>query len=748
MNTDFSKIWQDLRRRRVIQVSAIYAAVAWIIVEVVSVVSPATNMPGWVMTAVVGLAMIGFPIAAILAWLFDVGADGLIRTKPGSATGVLAIVVSLGLLVAGTTGFVWLIKPGEQASEAAIESDLIAGSIAVLPFDDLSPNRDFIHFTDGIAEVLIHQLSTISELKVIASQSSFALRDQSFDLRTIGQKLRAEKLLVGSVQRSVNTLRISTQLVDTRTGESVWSEVFDREAKDIFAIQDEIALAVASNLAEPLAPEIKSRVTQVITDDLDAYDLYLYGVERLQNSVIDDGYAEAIDYFEQAVALDPDLALAWARLASMTFWHGTRGYIPFDEGLRKSREYLAKALAINPELGEAHSHASVLAGMVDRDLDASRLAFERAIEYSPSYWPTYLGFGIALTHHSRHAEAAEVLSKGLELQPYKPEPLLIANLGSSYVKAGEYEKGMRLLAENYVDQKGAETEGQYILWMANAAFGAYRYDDAIAAYEIATRDGHESALSGSALGLAYLAIGDIRTATKEVERAERHVAQQETEGRSMNSQIALTRQSRLTLDIAVNDVAAMLATTKILLAKVGSNPDDRWAWLDLFQAGLTSIILGRYNDGARAMETLLLTDQDPENYALATYAFSKMQDVNEDKVQAFREKGRQNADEYLREANESMHALIFAALFLAMDEQTDQAISMLQRAYDKGYRDHGYLAYMPPFDPIRNDPRFGEILRMMRADTQVMRERVDSVRATRDWESLLARFSPQQTASR
>jgi tetratricopeptide (TPR) repeat protein len=199
------------------------------------------------------------------------------------------------------------------------------------------------------------------------------------------------------------------------------------------------------------------------------------------------------------------------------------------------------------------------------------------------------------------------------------------------------------------------------------------------------------------------------------------------------------------LDIAVNDVAGMLATTKILLAKVESNPDDRWAWFDLFQAGLTSIILGRYDDGARTMETLLLTGQDPENYALATYAFSKLGD--EDKAQNFREKGRQNADEYLRERDASKDALIFAALFLAMDEQADQAISMLQRAYDKGYRDHGYLAYMPPFDPIRNDPRFGEILRMMRADTQKMRERVDSVRAKGDWESLLARFSPQQTAS-
>jgi TolB-like protein/predicted Zn-dependent protease len=744
MNTDLSKIWQDLRRRSVIQVCAIYAAVAWFIVEVVSVVAPATNMPDWVMTAAVGLAMIGFPIAAILAWLFDVGKGGVVRTRPGSATGILAIVVSLGLLVAGTTGFVWLIKPGEQTSVAEMKFDLIAGSIAVMPFDDLSPNHDFVHFTDGIAQVVIHKLSAIAELTVIASKSSFAMRDDSFDMRTIGQKLRAEKLLVGSVQRSENSLRISTQLVDTRTGESVWSEIYDRQEKDIFDIQDEIALAIANNLAEPLTPEIRSRVTEVITSDLDAYDLYLLGAYSAQNTVNYTSYAEAIEYFEQALALDPDLALAWAGLASATFWHGAGGYIPFDEAQQKSREQLAKALAINPELGEAYSHAIILAVP---DQEAARLAFEKAVEYSPSYWQAYYRYGLVLdTQFYRHAEAAEVLSKGLALQPYKPEPLLRASLGRAYARAGEYEKGMRLLAENYAEMKGTETEGQYILLMARAAHPAYRYDDAIAAYEIAMRDGYESIDSRRLLSMAYLAVGDIRAASKEIDRAEQLLEQEPEKGRN-NSRIDLfLRFVRLDLDIVVNDVQYMLLNSKDLLARAESDPDNDLAWFDLYAGGLLSIILGRFDDGARAMETVLLTAQDPENYALAAYAHSQL--GNMDRAKELREKGRENADQFLQRQNGSADALKFTALFLAMDEQPDEAISFLQRLYDKGYRDHAYLSYMPPFDPIRNDPRFVEILRLMHADTQKMRERVDSVRDSGDWESLIERFSPQRTASR
>ena len=723
------------------QVAAIYAAVAWVIVQVADVIGPAINMPNWVMTAIVGFAMVGFPIAVILAWLFDVGPKGVVRTKPGSVTGILAIVVSLGLLGAGTAGFVWLIKPGQQAEGVALESHLLANSVAVMPFVDLSPNKDAEHLSDGIAQVLIHQLSMIAKLKVIASKSSFAFDREDTDYSSIARKLRAERLLVGSVQRSGDRIRISTQLIDSSTGESVWSELFDREGGDVFAIQDEIALTVAENMDAPLGSAIKERITRVITDNLDAYELYLLGTHHMRISQIDDGYATSIEYFEKAVALDPDLALAWAGLASTTFWHGTRGYISFDEGLRRSREYVARALEIDPELGEAHAHAGFLLGSIDRDLDAARQAFSRASEYSPNYWLAYLLYGLTLNNHGLEHEAAEVLAKGLELQPYEPEPLLRVNLGTTYTAIGEYDKGMRLIAATYKDQKGTNLEGQYIAWLALAAVNSQRFDEAVAFLEIAIGDGHESAKTRASLAEALLGLGDLDSAAREIERAEEIVAQEQAEGRSMHTTTAHVLLNRLQVDTARNDVEGLLATKKDLMTKIDAGADDQWAWFDIYQAGLITLILGNHDEGSRIMDQLIdhlgPEGNDAENYALAAYAH--MQIGNPEQAQVYLVAGRNLVAEELNDWQDSAGHLTMVALFEAADGKVDAAVEMLQGAYDIGYRNPFYLFYMPPFEVIRNDPRFVELVRQMRADTALMRERVEKARATGDWESIVAR---------
>ena len=431
MDSGLSDLWNDLRRRRVFQVAAIYAAGAWVIVQVADVVGPAINMPNWVMTAIVGFAMVGFPLAVILGWLFDVDKDGVHRTRPGSATGVFAIVVSVGLLGVVTAGFVCLIKPGEESAGVSFGFEPLANSIAVMPFADLSPNNEAEYFSDGIAAVLIHQLSAIAKLRVIASESSFAFKGEEADFRTIAGNLRAERLLIGSVQRSGNRLRISAQLIDSRTGESILSQLFDRGGDDIFEIQDEIALAVAREMEAPLEAATKERVTHLISDDQDAYELYLLALHEIKNAPPADGRERAIELLEEAIERDPELALAWALLANTVYWHGRAGHIPVDEGKRRSREYLARALELDPELSEAHALAIFIVAREDDDFEAARRSFEKAVEYGPSNMWAYMHFGRMLTSRGQYAEAVEVLSKGLQLYSYQPEPWLRMSLGDA-----------------------------------------------------------------------------------------------------------------------------------------------------------------------------------------------------------------------------------------------------------------------------------------------------------------------------
>jgi len=736
MSLDISNFWQDLRRRRVFQVAAIYAACAWVIVQVADVIGPAINMPERVMTAIVGFAMVGFPIAVILAWLFDVGPRGVVRTKPASATGILAIVISFALLGAGTAGFVWLIKPGEETDNVAFDFTPVANSVAVLPFVDLSPNKDSAHFSDGIAAVLIHQLSTIAKLKVIASESSFAFRSEDTDLRIIAQNLRVERILIGSVQRSGDLLRISTQLIDSRTGESIWSELFDRRGEDIFDIQDEIALAIAGKMDAALEPEVAERATAPITDDLDAYDLYLLALHEARTTPPGDGNHRTIELLELAIEKDPELSMAWAALASSMYWEGNRGYIPVDEGLRLSREYLSRALELDPKLSGAHAHAILIAAR-DGDFEGARRSFEKAIEYGPSNWRAYLTFGITLNGQGRYAEAVDVLLSGLELNPFRPEPWLRANLGNAYISLGDYEKGMRQFAANYTENKGSIHALQYLNNLGEAALGDDRFDEALAVFEISLREAYDSPRLRGNLATALLAIGDIDAAAAEVARGEAIVVQERANGRTMNWSFATVIDARWLVDIATKNIKNQLLQAKHFLKIADEEEDGFWSTNAQYDAAIRYFVLSRYDEAARMLDIFTESTRDPDNFALAAFAHQEL--GNAEKSMYYREEGRVVVDEFTKDRYLTADLLPWIASFQAVDQQPDEAIQTLQQAYDRGFRDHPYLVIMPVYDSIRDDPRFKEIIRKMREDTAKMRERVDAARKTGDWESLIAR---------
>lgn len=746
-------LWHDLRRRNVFKAAAIYAASAWIVVQVADVVLdrvPAFSDPDRVMTFLIAAVIIGFPVTAILAWLFEMGPDGLTRTRPGSATGVTAILVSLGFLAAGTAGlFVLLNQDPSPARTPPVE--IVTNSVAVLPFTNLVAGGGQLDYGAGIADVIRSKLVQVKRLHVVAKRSSDAVATESLDVAGIRRKLRVSQVLDGSIQRLGERVRVTAQLVDTGSAQTVWSQVFDRESAAIFAIQDEIVLAVADAMEAELEPAVQEHIERPITDNLEAYDLYLLARQIASTTEWDSGFAEAVGYYEQALELDPELAPAWAGLASVVYWHGMNGFIALDEAVERAWEYSDRAIEIDPRLGEAYAIRITLHSRRGQAALADE-AFARAIEYNPSSPEALLAYGLVLQNRGRFSEAIDVLRQGLELQPYRPAPVFRANIARSLFLLGEYERPMRMLGATYLDQVGEPTEGQYLRWMAGAALETYRYDDAAALYAIARRDGHANANAYANAALASLQMGRIGEAEKLIAVAEERMAAEQAERQGLDRDIAWVEFNRAMIYLATGDMRNLLAYMTDFKQKFDASPDDEyWMWR-LYDLVFLNLALGRLEEAVEASARLTATPTDAENYVMAASAHLDLAEVeatrgNTDRAALLQANAAGYLEQAQAEVDKEFHAapstamvMIWVSAFHATAGRRDDALDFLERAYEANFRDIGYLHYMPMFDPLRSDPRYLDVIRNIKADLAAMSARVDEAAASGDWESIVSRF--------
>ena len=313
----------ELRRRKVFRVAATYAVASWLIIQVVSAVASPLNLPEWFETVVVVSLAIGFPIAILFAWAFEMTPDGIRATTASDGTtnhseGRTLDYALLGALivVAGVTISGQLNLPTVEIDPVAEEVPL-EKSIAVLPFVDMSPDGDQEYFGDGIAEELLNELTSLDGLRVAGRTSSFSFKNSDDDLRTIGEALNVSLILEGSVRKDGDRLRITAQLINVADGYHHWSETYDRDLVDIFAIQDEIAEAVAGVLGVRLGVGNVNSFRGAGTENVKAYEVYLQATKNAS------GLDERIRLLERAVELDPDYAAALAALGisfATTMW--------------------------------------------------------------------------------------------------------------------------------------------------------------------------------------------------------------------------------------------------------------------------------------------------------------------------------------------------------------------------------------------------------------------------------------------
>jgi eukaryotic-like serine/threonine-protein kinase len=373
-------------------------------------------------------------------------------------------------------------------------------SIAVLPFTNLSADKDNEYFSDGLADEILNALTRLKGLRVIARTSSFAFRNQHEAVRTIGQRLNVSAVLEGSVRRAGARVRVSVQLVDVATESPIWSERFDREMTDVFALQDEIAQAVVSALEVRLTPRDRERLVKRHTENVDAYNLFLKGRFLMAKVTTRDSMALGRSYLERAIAADPAYPLPYVELAHAYFGDCMFGVRPPHEGMALVRVSAARALAIDATLAEGHTFIGLVKTMYDYEWDAGLRDFHRAMDLNPGSGVTHMLHGSVLMAMRRVDEALAAFGRALESDPFSPLAQICAAMIRNLI--GDHEAALEHA------RLALEVEPNYAMALANVAraFSARgRHDEAVDLLERAAP--HAAAWVTGWLGVAYVQAG-------------------------------------------------------------------------------------------------------------------------------------------------------------------------------------------------------------------------------------------------
>src|SRR5213082_2507521 len=310
----------ELKRRNVYKVAVAYAVVAWLLIQVATQVFPFFEVPNWAVRLVVLLIIIGFPIALVIAWAFELTPEGLKRTEVADAAPAprsrsrawVYVVLIAGALSAG----LFFLGRFTASTKQSVPADVSSKSIAVLPFDNLSSDKENAYFASGIQDEIITRLAKIADLKVISRTSTQQYQSKPGNLSEIAKQLGVANILEGSVQKAADQVRVNVQLVNAQTDSHLWADTYDRKLADIFGIESEIAKRIADSLQAKLTGREKQTLAVKPTNNPEAYDAYLRGLAfEARNGAWIDLLMKAIGFYEQAVQLDPKFALAWARLS-------------------------------------------------------------------------------------------------------------------------------------------------------------------------------------------------------------------------------------------------------------------------------------------------------------------------------------------------------------------------------------------------------------------------------------------------
>ena len=434
----------ELKRRNVYKVAIAYAVVAWLLMQIATQVFPFLEIPNWAIRLVIMLIVIGFPIALVIAWAFELTPEGLKRTevadelleKSRRSSAWIYVVVVAGAIAAG----LFLFGRYTSSKQSAIAPEK---SIAVLPFENLSGNPENAYFTDGIQEEILMRLAKIADLKVVSRTSTVRYKRSPGSLREIATQLGVANVLEGSVQRSADRVHVNVQLIKAASDTHLWAEAYDRKLTDIFAVESEIAKTIADTLQAELTGSERNAIAARPTENTEAYQLYLKG-RFFWNKRTGQNLNKAADYFNQAIRTDPNYALAYVGLADAYVLMPFYGAGTPQDCYPKAKAAAKKALELDDTLTEAHASLGYVLHVCDLDFDGSTREFQRAIELNPNYATAHHWYGIELLASlGRFNEAIREVKRGLELDPLSLP--INGGLGRTYYFARRYDEAIEQL---------------------------------------------------------------------------------------------------------------------------------------------------------------------------------------------------------------------------------------------------------------------------------------------------------------
>ena len=431
-----SGFFEELKRRKVYRVAIAYVVGSWALAQGLAQVLPVFDISNSAIRGVIALLLVGFPVALVLAWMFDITPSGIERTSAVEARPEPKSRRRRNVILLGAGGAMISIAAGFFLLPRAV-AHKVDKSIAVLPFQSLSDDQENAYFADGIQDDVLTNLSKLSDLKVISRTSVMQYRGQARNIREIGKALGVSNILEGSVRRSGNKVRVNVQLIDANTDEHLWANDYDRDVTDVFAIQSDLAQSIAEALQAKLSPGEKSEMTRKPTENGEAYLAFVQAHDLSCAFEDFDKLKQGEQLFERAIELDPNFALALARYSQLESWI-VHTFDPTPARRGKARSLAERALQLQPDLPEAHLALGISYYYGDNDYDAALKEFEIAQRGLPNESEIYLYIGSIQRRQGKWAESTASMEKAVNLNP--KDAWSLQNLTFNYQMLRDYQK--------------------------------------------------------------------------------------------------------------------------------------------------------------------------------------------------------------------------------------------------------------------------------------------------------------------